>query len=148
MNRRSRFTVFFAGLAAASVLVTAGCGGSDGDADSTASASTTPSASTVSPSDMTDQQQPTARLLIDVTIKEGQVTPTNEALQGKVGQPIVVRVNSDAADELHVHSVPEHTFGIEPKSGQQFQFTVDVPGTVDIELHTLNRTIASIQVQQ
>lgn len=144
--RRSRFLV----LVATSALLTAGCGGSESatDADGTASVSTTPSASTVSPSDMTDQQQPTARLLIDVTIKGGEVTPTNEALQGQVGQPIVVRVNSDAADELHVHSVPEHTFPIEPKSGQQFQFTVDVPGTVDIELHKLNHTIASIQVQQ
>ena len=97
---------------------------------------------------MTDQQQAPNRLLIDVTIKGGEVTPTNEQLQGKVGDPIVVRVNSDAADELHVHSNPEHTFKIEPRNGQQFQFTVDVPGTVDIELHQLGRTVASVQVQQ
>ena len=70
------------------------------------------------------------------------------AVQGKVGEPIVVRVNSDATDELHVHSNPEHSFKIEARNGQQFQFTVDVPGTVDIELHQLNRTIASVQVQQ
>lgn len=64
-----------------------------------------------------------------------------------MGDPIVVRVNSDAADQLHVHSNPEHTFTIEPKSGQSFQFTVTVPGKVDVELHELNRTIASIAVQ-
>lgn len=130
-NRRSRFLAFLYGLAAALALVTAGCGGSED-----------------SSSPERGSQQAPARLLIDVTVKDGQVTPTNEALQGKVGQPIVVRVNSDVADELHVHSVPEHTFAIEPKNGQQFQFTVDVPGTVDIELHELNRTVASIQVQQ
>ena len=59
----------------------------------------------------------------------------------------MLRVNSDAADELHVHSIPEHTFRVEPKPGQMFQFTVDVQGNVDIELHDLNRVIASVQVQ-
>ena len=38
-------------------------------------------------------------------------------------EPIVVRVNSDVADELHVHSTPDHTFKVEPKQGQPFQFT-------------------------
>jgi hypothetical protein len=136
-------------LASALALVTAGCGGSGGSEKTDGSAgSATPSVTTVNPSDMTNEQQAPARLLIDVTIKGGQVTPTNERVQGKVGEPIVVRVNSDAADELHVHSNPEHSFKIEPRNGQQFQFTVDVPGTVDIELHQLNRTIASVQVQQ
>lgn len=135
-------------LAAAAALLAAGCGGSDKAENAEASTSTTPSVTTVAPSDMTNQQSPPNRLVIDVTIKGGEVTPTNAQLQGKVKNPIVIRVNSDAADELHVHSVPEHTFKIEPKAGQQFQFTVDVPGTVDVELHQLNRTVASIQVQQ
>ena len=64
-----------------------------------------------------------------------------------MGEPIVLRVDSDAADQLHVHSNPEHTFAVEPKNGQSFQFTVDVPGKVDVELHELNRTIATITVQ-
>ena len=136
-------------LASALALVTAGCGGS-GESEKTdgSAGSATPSVTAVNPSDMTNEQQAPARLLIDVTIKGGEVTPTNQPLKGKVGEPIVVRVNSDAADELHVHSNPEHSFKIEPRNGQQFQFTVDVPGTVDIELHQLNRTIASVQVQQ
>ncbi len=96
---------------------------------------------------MTNQQQAPARLVIDVTIKGGEVTPTNASLQGKAQEPIVVRVNSDAADELYVDSAPDHTFKIEPRTGQQFQFTVDTPGTVEIKLHHLNRTVASVQVQ-
>jgi hypothetical protein len=97
---------------------------------------------------MTNQQQAPNRLVIDVTIKGGEVTPTNASLQSKVQEPIVVRVNSDVAEELHVNSTPDHTFKIEPRTGQQFQFTVEAPGTVEIELHKLNRTIASVQVQQ
>ncbi|KUI31468.1 hypothetical protein [Mycobacterium sp. GA-2829] len=131
-------------IATVAALTLAACGGTQ---DSEEASSPNPSASTISPSDMTDQQRPADRLTIDVSIEGGTVTPTNARLQGKVGEPIVLRVNSDAADELHVHSVPEHTFKVEPKDGQQFQFTAEVPGNIDIELHELNRVIASVQVQ-
>ncbi|KUI28716.1 hypothetical protein AU196_13295 [Mycobacterium sp. IS-1742] len=131
-------------MVTAAALLVAACGGSQ---DSGEAASPSPSASTVSPSDMTDQQRPTDRLTIDISIEGGNVTPTNARLEGKLGEPIVLRVNSDAADELHVHSVPEHTFRIEPKAGQMFQFTVDVPGNVEIELHELNRVVAGVQVR-
>jgi hypothetical protein len=96
---------------------------------------------------MSNVQAPPTQLAIDVTIKGGDVTPTNEQLQAAVKEQIVIRVNSDAADELHVHSTPEHKFNVEAKPMQSFQFTVDVPGKVDVELHHLNKTIATIQVQ-
>ncbi|MDT5130313.1 MAG: hypothetical protein QOI28_1203 [Mycobacterium sp.] len=131
----------------AAALITAGCGGSTSSdtATSGSSAPATPS-STAAPQ-MSDQQEPPARLVIDVTIKGGEVTPTNAQFDANAKEPIVVRVNSDVADQLHVHSNPEHTFDIEPKIGQSFQFTVDVPGNVDIELHQLNRTVATVTVQ-
>jgi PBP1b-binding outer membrane lipoprotein LpoB len=127
---------------AAVAVITAGCGGSN---DSESASSTAPS--TVSPSDMSNEQAPPARLVIDVDIKGGQVTPTNAQLQAAVKEQVVIRVNSDVADELHVHSNPEHTFKIEAKPVQSFQFTVDVPGKVDVELHQLSKTIATITVQ-
>lgn len=97
---------------------------------------------------MSDEQAPPSRLVIDVTIKGGEVTPANAQFDAKAKEPIVVRVNSDVADELHVHSNPEHTFNIEAKDGpQSFQFTVDVPGNVDIELHHLGKTVATVTVQ-
>jgi outer membrane usher protein FimD/PapC len=103
--------------------------------------------STVNPSDMSNEQAPPSRLLVDVTINGGKVTPANQQLQAAVKEQIVIRVNSDAADELHVHSTPEHSFNIEAKPAQSFVFTVDVPGKVDVELHKLNKTIATITVQ-
>ena len=96
---------------------------------------------------MLNEQAPPTRLVIDVDIKGGDVTPTNEQLQAAVKEQIVVRVNSDAADQLQVHSTPEHSFNVEAKPMQSFQFTVDVPGKVDVELHNLNKIIATIQVQ-
>lgn len=127
-------------MAAAVAILVAGCGGDK----------TTDEANTTNPTAvpaMTDDQAPPQRLAVDVTIKGGTVTPTNEQLTAKVKQPIVIRVDSDAADELHVHSTPEHSFPIAVGPGQSFQFTVDMPGRVDVELHALNKTIATIAVQ-
>jgi hypothetical protein len=92
-------------------------------------------------------QPPGAGLVVNVTIAKGQVTPSNATLQAKVSQPITLHVNSDAVDELHVHSVPDHKFPVAVAANQTFQFTVDVPGNVDVELHHLDRTIATIQVR-
>jgi hypothetical protein len=133
---------------AAVALIAAGCGGStSSDTSSTAASGSGAPASTDAPQ-MSDQQAPTSRLVIDVTIKGGEVTPTNAQFDANAKEPIVVRVNSDVADELHVHSNPEHTFNVAAKSGpQSFQFTVDVPGKVDIELHHLDKTVATVTVQ-
>jgi outer membrane murein-binding lipoprotein Lpp len=86
-------------------------------------------------------------LSVDVTIAHGQVTPANVTLQATVRQPITLHVTSDAADELHVHSVPDHKFEVAAAANQTFQFSVDVPGSVDVELHHLDRTVATIQVR-
>jgi hypothetical protein len=117
-------------------LVLAGCGSSDSPAVSSSSV-TPPSSSSAA----------AAGLSVDIKIAGGTVTPTNTTLQAKIGEPITLHVDSDAADELHVHSVPDHEFEVEAKPGQTFDFTVDVPGSVEVELHHLNRTVATIQVR-
>lgn len=94
----------------------------------------------------TPSQPPPDALDINVTIAHGQVTPTNADLQARVKQPITLHVTSDVADELHVHSTPDHKFPVAAAPNQTFQFSVDVPGDVEVELHHLNRTIATIQV--
>ena len=86
-------------------------------------------------------------LSVNVTIAHGQVTPANVTLQATVRQPITLHVTGDAADELHVHSVPDHKFEVAAAANQTFQFSVDVPGNVDVELHHLDRTVATIQVR-
>jgi hypothetical protein len=88
-----------------------------------------------------------AGLVVNITIAKGQVTPSNATLQATVSEPITLRVTSDAVDELHVHSSPDHKFQVAAAANQTFQFSVDVPGNVDVELHHLDRTIATIQVR-
>jgi hypothetical protein len=90
---------------------------------------------------------PPAAASLDITIAGGQVTPVNAELEANVGQSITLNVTSDADDELHVHAVPEHSFEVRPGAGEIFEFTVDVPGRVEVELHHLNRTVVTIQVR-
>lgn len=122
-------------------LALAGCGKNDSSPSSSSSATATGT------TQLSNPQAPPARVYIDVTIAGGTATPINQQVQAKLSQPIIVRVNSDVPDQLHVHSNPEHTFDIKAEKDQQFQFTVDVPGKVDVELHHLDKTVATITVQ-
>lgn len=136
-------------VTAAAILAGAlvGCGSPSAPSETSASepsslaTTESPAASTTSSAEADDGT------IVDINIAGGIATPTNGQAQGKVGKPIVLKVDSDVSDSLHVHSVPEHTFQVEPRPDQQFEFTVDVPGQVDIELHDLNRTVVTIQVR-
>jgi hypothetical protein len=85
---------------------------------------------------------------VNVTIASGQCTPTNATFKVKMKLPITFHVTSDAKDEIHVHSDPDHKFKVKAAANQTFQFSIDHPGNVEVELHKLKVTIATIQVQQ
>jgi len=125
---------------AAMLFLTVGCSSASDTGSSTAATSSAAEASTVA------DPQPVGTV-IDVTITGGDISPTNERLDAVVGEPITLRVNSDTTDELHIHSVPDHTFEVEAKADQTFEFTVDVPGSVAIELHHADRTVATLAVR-
>jgi len=137
MNVRSRRVNRLLAFGIAVAMATAGCAGQQA-ADKTTSVTT----SSIS----TSAQQPSG-VVIDITIAGGVVTPTNAEVVATVGQSITLRVSSDVVDELHVHSIPEHSFAVAAQQNQTFEFTVAVPGRVDVELHKLDRTIAVIQVR-
>lgn len=136
---------------AATALLLAGCGTtattSQSESSSMPAASTEPSSAAEPSANEPASPAPPAGTVVDITLANGTVTPTNGRVDAAVGEPIVLNVSSDAADQLHVHSVPEHTFQVEPRPDQRFEFAVDVPGQVAIELHDLNRTVVTIQVR-
>ena len=133
---------FVLGVVVSAVAV-AGCG-SPPAAPPEVSASESTAAATSSATE--PAPSPAAGPVIDVTIAAGTVTPTNTEVDARIGQPIVLEVTSDAIDSLHVHSVPERVFDVQPRAGQRFEFTVDIPGRVDVELHDLNRTVVTFAV--
>ncbi|MFE7721160.1 hypothetical protein ACFU44_19190 [Nocardia rhizosphaerihabitans] len=123
-DRRLRYGLLT--LAVGSLLV--GCASGDRSA-----ASTTPAS---------------ASRTIDIRIANGTVSPANTRTEAEVGERIVLRVDSDTTDELHVHSDPAHTFPVAAASGQEFGFPVTVPGQVEIELHHAGRTVTTLLVRQ
>lgn len=133
-------------LAAAALVTTlAGCGSdTDDERPPAASTSATPSA-TASASASAAQSAP-AGPVVDVTIKDGTVTPRGKRVEVGVGEPVTLRVTSDAADELHVHADPEQTLEVEP-GRQELELTVDVPGQVAVESHHLDATIVQLVVR-
>jgi hypothetical protein len=127
------------GVAAAAL---AACGSASSPESSSAAHSPSAQTHVATPSTSAD-----AGTVIDVIVDKGVVTPTNAEAQAVPGQPIVLQVTTDAVDSLHVHSVPEHVFDVAAAPGQRFEFTVDIPGRVAVELHDLHVTVVTIEVR-
>ena len=91
---------------------------------------------------------PAAPLTIAVTIAGGQVQPNGEKIDARLGQPIVLQVTSDQADEIHAHTggdgyeleVPAGT----PTTGT---FTPSQPGSFEVESHHLEKVIVVLDVR-
>ncbi|MBP1115462.1 hypothetical protein [Rhodococcus sp. PvP016] len=128
------------GLAA---LALAGCSQAEQETEATPQQVSSAPVASVAASDV-PRITPTT---LDVSIVDGEVTPVDQRLEGRVGEEILVTVSSDAEDEIHVHSVPEHSFPVAVGDNQQFRFTVDVPGSVDVELHEADVTVATVLVR-
>ncbi len=87
-------------------------------------------------------------VIVDITIADGEIDPQGEEIDATVGQPIELHVDSDTADEIHVHSEPEHEFEVaaDPGTNQIFRFSVEIPGQVEIESHETGTTIVQLVV--
>ena len=86
-------------------------------------------------------------VVVTITEKGGSISADSDLVHVGVGQPIVFKITTDAADQIHVHSVPEHEFEVKPGPVQTFRFSVGTPGTVEVESHGLDLTILKLEVQ-
>jgi len=136
-------------LVAALVSVTAACGDSGDDSGGSGAGGDSPSTTSQAPPSTRDSAEPPGddAVVLDITIADGAVTPAGESVEATVGQPIELRVDSDAAEELHVHSNPEHAFEVQPGNGQVFTFSVQQPGQVEIETHETGVVVAELVVR-
>lgn len=125
----------------AGAVLLAGCGANSDTAP------TTPAPVSSGAPQMSDLQSPPQRLVIDATLKRGEVIPTGRTLKAALNETIVVRISSDAEDELLVNSTPEHKFPVAARPNQSFQFSVGTPGQVTLVLTKLNATIATVDVR-
>ncbi len=89
-----------------------------------------------------------APVVVDITIANGQVNPDAADVDVAVGEQVQLRVDSDAVDELHVHSAPEEQeFEVAAAEGQTFEFVAEQPGQFDVELHSSDTLVARLVVR-
>jgi len=80
---------------------------------------------------------------VQISIEGGAVTPEGERYDVTVGEPIRLVVDSDMADELHLHANPEQSFDVEVGVDQVFELTLEQPGVAELESHELGVLVAS-----
>jgi plastocyanin len=127
------------GLAIVAVLGLVGCASSD-----SGNGQTTPPESSSSQSPTT---QAVTAVSIPIRFRDGQLIAPAALVKVSVGQPIDLVVTTDSDQEIHVHSTPEHEYHVKAGArNQTFEFTIDTPGTIEVESHTLDALIVKLQV--
>jgi hypothetical protein len=143
-------------IAASAVLLLtlSGCG--DDPAEPTeagTSESPSPSATTsqepspsTSPKPRPKPAESADELSVDVTVQGDQVSPNAEVLEVEVGEPITLQITSDRPGELHIHSSPEQYVQFGPGRSTE-RFTVERPGSVEVEEHESGAQILRVLAQ-
>ncbi|MGZ5410571.1 MAG: hypothetical protein ACXWDJ_11300 [Aeromicrobium sp.] len=130
----------------ACTLILAACGLSSGPTPNEAKATAAKPSQEAKETAAKPSQEAAAKV-VDISIKDGDVTPRGKRVEVKVGQPVTLRVTSDGEDEIHVHSDPENEYGISPGPARDFTFRIDTPGQVAVESHHLEVTIVQLVVR-
>lgn len=137
----------------AAIAVTAlglsGCASGDDTEPDDDTTSTAPT-ETGSPSTSTSTEPSTtpapAGVVIEITFDGDSVTPNGERVDAKVGEPVTLEIDADAAGELHIHSTPEQEIGYDAGTSTH-EVTFDQPGVVDIESHHLEKIVVQVEVR-
>jgi hypothetical protein len=85
--------------------------------------------------------------VIEVTVDGDSVTPNGDRVEVQHGQPIELEVTADAPGEIHVHSEPEQELEYDKGTSTVEIEPIDAPGIVDVESHTLDKTIVQLEVR-
>jgi plastocyanin len=88
-----------------------------------------------------------AGAIVEIVIKDGKVAPRGDRVEVKVGQKVTLDITSDAHEQIHVHSEPEHEYEVGPGDTVTKSFTLDTPGQVAVEAHHLDATIVQLVVR-
>ncbi|GCD91018.1 hypothetical protein [Nocardioides sp. LS1] len=84
---------------------------------------------------------------IEVTINGDSVTPNGDRIVIDHGQTVELVVKADKPGEIHVHSTPEQEFQYGAGTTTLTVKNLDKPGIVDIESHSLEKTIVQLEIR-
>lgn len=83
---------------------------------------------------------------IDITIKDGKVTPSGDRVDVKVDQGVDLVVTADEPGELHIHSEPEQQLDYDAGT-TTLPISINRPGVVAVESHELDQVIVQLEVR-
>jgi hypothetical protein len=138
-----------AGLLVLGWLV-AGCGGDGGgEAASTTTAattSTTTASATATTSGVTTTTAGFAGKLIQVRVAGGKVETAQRRVRVSRGDRVRIQVQSDQADEVHVHGF-DLSKDVGPGKPATVEFTANLPGVWEVELENAKRKLFDLEVR-
>lgn len=86
------------------------------------------------------------KVVVDVTVEDGAITPKGDRVEVFTGQPIDLVVTSDVAGSLHMHSDPEQEFAYEAGT-TTIPISIDRPGVIEVESHDPPQIIVQLEVR-
>ena len=135
-------------LAALSAVLVAGCGDDGDDTTATDTSSTTAPTTVTTGGSAASSTTPTTEAVptIEVAFAGGQVTGGARRHEVPLGEKVRLRVTSDVADEVHVHTY-DVTGSVGPGQPVEIELTASIPGQHEVELEGKGRTLLVLVVQ-
>ena len=140
-SNTARIAIAVGAIAVIVVLFVVLNGGDDGN-DNNAS-TTTPTQSTTSSTAPAKPPKPDVAV---IRLRDGQPVGGIEKLTYTKGERVRFRVESDIADEIHVHGF-DITKEVTAGGSVAFSFPADIEGVFEVELHGRGEQIAQISVR-
>ena len=139
--RRSLLT-----LAACAFALTA-CGGSPGEVEDGGSSAPNgpPSVTGSAAPEETSARPGNAAEPVVFTVAGGSRTQGPDTVEVGAGETVLLEVTADVADEVHVHGYDE-TLDLAPGTPGRLEFTADIPGSFEVELHEQGLLLTQLRV--
>ncbi len=84
--------------------------------------------------------------VLAVTVRGGSVVDGASRQRAAVGQPVTIRVTSDAADEVHVHGYNK-TFEVAAGKTAETSFVANIPGVFEVEFEKSHKVLFTLEVR-
>lgn len=84
--------------------------------------------------------------VVNVEFVAGEVRTAKKRVVVPAGSKVRIVVTSDVADEVHLHGVDKYV-ELTPGKPVPYDFTADIPGTFEVELHQAGDLLFTLQVQ-
>lgn len=130
-----------------------GCAGEDESPSTTEPTSTEANSAEATPTDpaSSEASAPTEPAddvqQIEITIVGDSVTPNGDRVEVAAGQPIELLVESDQPGVIDVHTTPAQEFDYVKGTTTVKLGPIDRPGVIEVESHTLDKTILQLEVR-